>query len=868
MLKKILHAMSLLVTVAWLLPVTNLLAVPEISVTYSLRRVADGEVDPDVPEGSILVTFTSEGSGRPIDPFGELEPVSPTEWRHVFPWNWSPLEIRFFDASTETVTVASAPLPVLAFEPGQHDIPVIHVQTDSTNLWDPEVGLYVFGNHDNCLQRGELWERPAQWQYFDQSATPAIDEPIGLRINGGTGRRYAQKGLRFYFDDYGTADQIEYDFFDGPPISFRRLVIRPGRSISENISTGIFDNLFADQGHLVSRWAAVGVYLNREYWGYYSLRERIDEQFIEHTYDLADDHYVLIKDGESVHGDPAPWWEFLDSCAQEQPFDSRAWYGEVERVLDLPSYIDWLLINIYGATSDNGSQYNLALCQVGNSPWSFIPWDEDGLLNWYNFESDYFRFLSVGSVQEYYEFLPHSAWSGTPHDRVRWGMLFRSLMQNSVFKARFTARYLEMKNGPMSNENMSERLENLVAIQEAEMCRHLERWKGHDCQYYLQVAAVKQNWIDQRWDLLDPQFEAFRELYRVPVELSRFVASLQGPGQVELTWRTESQEQVAGFVLFGGSDAENLQEIASWHDDASLVGAGGIWQGADYSFTDLNAETEADSLYYQLVWEDQGGTTTPLNWRISLPTRDPPQLFINEFLANNTEVNCDETGEYEDWLEIYNAGPGTAQLGGLYLTDDLTVTTKWALPDYQLEAGDHLLVWCDADPLDGPFHATFKLSASGEAIGLFGSSAQGCPLLDSIVFGPQTADVSFGRQIDGAMDWVFFDSPSPAAVNGSVAHLPMMSAGIKLEPAFPNPFNPQTEIQCFLPEAVSVRLGVFDVKGNRVFMLCDGRELSAGAHHFSWNGTDETGGSVAAGVYLVQLVTPNQTQTGKLLLVR
>lgn len=56
-------------------------------------------------------------------------------------------------------------------------------------------------------------------------------------------------------------------------------------------------------------------------------------------------------------------------------------------------------------------------------------------------------------------------------------------------------------------------------------------------------------------------------------------------------------------------------------------------------------------------------------------------LFINEFMADNeiTIRNPDGSG-YPDWIELYNAGPNTIDLGGMYLTDDMNDPTKWMIP--------------------------------------------------------------------------------------------------------------------------------------------------------------------------------------------
>lgn len=89
----------------------------------------------------------------------------------------------------------------------------------------------------------------------------------------------------------------------------------------------------------------------------------------------------------------------------------------------------------------------------------------------------------------------------------------------------------------------------------------------------------------------------------------------------------------------------------------------------------------------------------------------------------------------------------------------------------------------------------------------------------------------------------------------------------RLDPAFPNPFNPATSISFQLPSESRVRLTVYDILGRTVRILEDD-VLSAGAHTARWNGLDDRGMQVSSGVYLYRLVTPEFTGSGKLLLMR
>lgn len=140
-------------------------------------------------------------------------------------------------------------------------------------------------------------------------------------------------------------------------------------------------------------------------------------------------------------------------------------------------------------------------------------------------------------------------------------------------------------------------------------------------------------------------------------------------------------------------------------------------------------------------------------------------VLINEFLAANDQVNADPQGDYDDWVELYNTGPDSVDLSGMYLTDDLQNPT-WTFPSgTQLAAGGYLLIWADKDLANNPdgLHADFKLSSAGEAIGLFESD--GVTLVDSITFGAQLDDVSYGRYPDGNSMLYSMDDPTPAGAN-------------------------------------------------------------------------------------------------------
>ncbi len=84
--------------------------------------------------------------------------------------------------------------------------------------------------------------------------------------------------------------------------------------------------------------------------------------------------------------------------------------------------------------------------------------------------------------------------------------------------------------------------------------------------------------------------------------------------------------------------------------------------------------------------------------------------------------------------------------------------------------------------------------------------------------------------------------------------LPSLAPGfVELLGNHPNPFNPSTTIAYKLAAASAVELQVYDLAGRRVRTLESGVSRSAGRHTVTWNGTDDTGRSVASGAYVYRV---------------
>ena len=78
---------------------------------------------------------------------------------------------------------------------------------------------------------------------------------------------------------------------------------------------------------------------------------------------------------------------------------------------------------------------------------------------------------------------------------------------------------------------------------------------------------------------------------------------------------------------------------------------------------------------------------------IFLPFSFFAQVELSELGHTNMNFIADEDGEYSDWLEIRNAGSLSVNIADYGLTNDPTQPFKCILPNYQLQPGEHKLIW-------------------------------------------------------------------------------------------------------------------------------------------------------------------------------
>ncbi len=153
-----------------------------------------------------------------------------------------------------------------------------------------------------------------------------------------------------------------------------------------------------------------------------------------------------------------------------------------------------------------------------------------------------------------------------------------------------------------------------------------------------------------------------------------------------------------------------------------------------------------------------------------VPGKGYSQLFINEFMAKNKSGLKDNHGKTTDWIEIYNAGNATVNIGGYCISDSVGYPCKCRIPSSKadsttIKAHGFIVLYADGTPAAGVRHLSFRLSKKGEILGLYRKTSTGTELVDVITFKSQVKDISYGRVPDGSNNWKYIQTPSPGSSN-------------------------------------------------------------------------------------------------------
>jgi CotH kinase protein/Lamin Tail Domain/Secretion system C-terminal sorting domain len=713
-----------------------------------------------------------------------------------------------------------------------------------------------------------------------------IDETIdsvGFRLRGNTSRAAQKKSFKLDF---------EY-FIDGREFyGVDKLNLNGEHNDPSIIRAKLAWDFFGQIGMKTSRAAHAKIYINGAYYGLYISVEHYDKEFLKKNFvdesgnlwkclwpadlkyrsDNPDDYKYMQGDRRVYelkrNKTEDDYSRLADLIYTINKTSDGAFANALEKDLDVPALLKYMAMNVLlGSWDDYWSNVNnyYLYHQPDQDRFYLIPYDYDNIMgiDWFNIEwatADIYAWPKI-----YDDYRPLT-------ERVLANKQFRDLY--SHFISFYNKNVYAL---PLWENHLDSLYNRILDAALADTFRTKDYGFSDDdfrnsystnYSYPTFVKTGIREFVNRRNQSVPGQLayaNAAPNIYNVgyypkrpmagdSIKISASLFANAGLKKVELQYFLNGQAQVlkSPFVFSPVAGSKRVEDADRWEITLPPLGADG-------------------SMEFIIFAEDSAGKpqTYPRleKIKIAVPGSGKGQIFINEFLAKNNASQADEAGEFDDWLELYNASGEAVDLAGYYLSDKKNNLIKWAFPQDSslVPANGFLLVWCDDDQAQGALHTNFKLSASGEFLAL--TAPDGISVIDSLSFGAQSADVSFGRKTDGGESWGFL-SPTPGESNTptALAEWGNLPASFKII-TYPNPFNGELTIKYNLPKNLNVTVSIFDVMGRKVWQRRFDRQ-GAGGHTLKWDSNSTLDKSSSSGLYFVRVKTALGSTGKKVLLIK
>ena len=689
---------------------------------------------------------------------------------------------------------------------------------------------------------------PATVQFVSTSVDTLIDT-IAVRLRGNTSLFAPKKSFKIDLNAF-IAGQKYADL--------EKLNVNANQNDPSLLRAGLSWNILRRMGLAGSRTSHVRLELNGEYMGAYLNTEHFDEEFIEEYYDKDNGNFYKCL-----------WPATLEYISQEPDdykfeVNGRRAYelktnDEEDDYTDIAAFID-VLNNTPDADLPCAleREFNVAdflkvqALDVVSGNWDGYAGNKNNFYLYHNPQTGLFEYIpydldntwGIDWLDQDWETRDPYAWS------TEYRPLYDRLMAVPEYREWYTHYLRRMIDEWAHPDSVAAYLEP----------RHTQLMSAieYDAYYPLSFGFTTQDfeesldeavgghvefglypWLDTRLGSLEGQLDP-----EVPVLI---VHEVEDNAPVLDSLRIRA-------IVDGGGDAV---EVTCWIDAGPGPVAYPMYDDGEHGDRKAGDGTWGIKVPVQWNWPAtvtyhvQATSSAGLErWIPCAPEivtvgTSPSELVINELMSSNANNVSDEFLEFEDWVELFNAGGTPVELGGKYLTDNLSVPNKYALPSGYLAAGDWAFYWLDNDPEQGPFHAPFTLSASGDEIALLEWDEAGgfWVILDFFAFGaPEQQDISLGRYPDGADYWVWFATPTPDATNNYAIILGQDELNAPVQRRFAP--NPTADWIRWTGARAAGR--VLDAAGREVFRFPASRGLSLGDR--------------PAGVYLLELEDGTRTR--------
>ncbi len=340
---------------------------------------------------------------------------------------------------------------------------VVSLVADPQDLFG-ENGIYVTGKEydewylgdrtgdapaPNFLRHGEEWERPAVMELFQDKSL--LQQPVGIRIQGASAREGANKR----FSVYARKKYSGSGWFDIPIFGFtaqrtHSFVLRSG------FMNGYIQYLVQDRDVASAQSREVLVYLNGALWYITIAQEKYSEKYFEEKYGVDEDNVITAKGGavDSGKAEEQAMYDSIYDFLNTHDMSAPEAYEQLNRIMDIQSYIDFSCVNVYFANLDYNEYKNTFCWRSRKTGYGEY---EDGRWRWGLYDMDLENLDYGVRMEDINTFTMDTHYAGSAFNTRP---MYAALKQNALFCRQFVISFMDMVNTDFTVRRAAEAMED------------------------------------------------------------------------------------------------------------------------------------------------------------------------------------------------------------------------------------------------------------------------------------------------------------------------------------------------------------------------------------------------------------------------
>jgi hypothetical protein len=432
-------------------------------------------------------------------------------------------------------------------------LPTVSLTMDVADLWGPS-GIY-----SNTMQQGTAWERAASLELIYPDGTAGFQINAGVQIQGGASREVLKSpkhSFRVLFKEQWGPSKLDFPLFgEDATDQFDAILLRAGfnntwihwdptqRLHGDYVRDSWANATQRAMGHVSKHDTFVHLYINGLYWGMYNLAERPEESFMSTYFGGEKEDWDVINNQVSViNGDVTAWNEMM-AIANSGVADNAS-YQAIQRYLDIDNFIDYMIMNYYGANTDwdDHNWYAARRSRVGGETIGNAELDPEYGFKFFNFDGEHLIELPTDDRLNV-------------NNANRPTRLHNQLMANAEYRLQFADRIQHhlFNDGALTSAHAGARYAEIANRVELAVIAESARWGDyrrdvHPYQNPPYSLYTQQSWLTEQTRMRESYFPV-----RTSNAINQLIAKGWFPNVGAPSFSVDGQPQYGGNLAPGAN---------------------------------------------------------------------------------------------------------------------------------------------------------------------------------------------------------------------------------------------------------------------------------------------------------------------------